>query len=76
MNGLLGKTGLILLAISVGITVILFIQSIGQALTTEPPQIVILTLGFVVGFGLLFVQAVVDRVHNKEDDYYSKHVKR
>ena len=28
----------------------------------------------IVGFGLLFIKALADRLGNKEDDYYSKNV--
>ena len=30
----------------------------------------------IIGIGLLFAKAVGDRLANKEDDYYSKHIDR
>ena len=34
----------------------------------------IIGLLLIVGFGILFVKVIVDRLNNEEDDYYSKTV--
>lgn len=34
----------------------------------------ILGLLMIIGFGLLFVKVIKERMRNKEDDYYSKNV--
>lgn len=66
---MLEKTGYIFL----GLGFLAWLYLVVKGLVDAFPEGLI---GFVVlvGFGLLFAKVVKDRLNNKEDDYYDKHV--
>ena len=76
--------GLIVVAFVCYIAYGVFVALTGIA--GEPPQTglaspflflpILSVLGFIAGCGLLIAKVLVDRVLNREDNYYSKHIER
>ena len=61
-------------AILVAVAIAWLVMVIVGLIETLPMGIIGLAL--IVGIGLLFVKVLKERLTNKEDDYYSKNVKK
>ena len=73
MNNIMDKAGLTLLAVA-GLIYLGIV--IGASLTVTDSLIGLVVLIALAGCGLMFAQAVKDRLGNEEDDYYSKTVEK
>jgi hypothetical protein len=65
------KIGYVLLGAAVIVWLLLILTAVINALPEG-----LLGLLIIGGFGFLLAKAIADRVKNKEDDYYSKNIKR
>ena len=62
------------LMLGFALLVVAAIACAGLIITATEELSLVMLVTCPAGFGLLFVQVVLDRLGNKEDDYYSKNV--
>ena len=67
--------GYILLTIAAVAYTITMVSSIINIMTL-PWEMIVLIIALILGFGILFIKILKERIDNKEDIYYSKNVKR
>lgn len=65
------KAGYFFIALGVVLWGILVISGIIQS-----PYVGVMGAVVIIGFGILLVKVITDRMKNKEDDYYQKNVEK